>query len=57
MGRCARQLRVGPSGHPFALDFGAVMNVATATGADPAIVAELLPAAEAAILAGLNAEG
>ena len=39
---------------PFALDYGAVMAVASARGADAELIAEVLPAAEAAILASLD---
>lgn len=38
-------------GVPFALDFGAVMAVGQARGVDLQLLAEALPAAEAAILA------
>lgn len=37
---------------PCGLDFGAVMMVATAAGADTALVADMLPAVEQAILLG-----
>lgn len=37
---------------PCGLDFGAVMTVATAAGADTALVADVLPAVEQAILLG-----
>lgn len=47
---CGSQLRVGGLGQPFALDFGAVMLVGQARGADTALLAELLPATERAIL-------
>lgn len=49
---CGSQLRVGGMGVPFALDFGAVMAVGTARGVDLDLLAEALPAVEAAILAG-----
>lgn len=42
-----RQLRVGMAG-AFGLDYGAVLAFAAATGADLALVAELLPVMEAA---------
>ncbi len=48
---CGSQLRVGGLGTPFALDFGAVMTVGQARGADADLLAELLPDAEHAILA------
>lgn len=35
---------------PFALDFGAVMAIGAALDADPAMLADVLPAAEAAII-------
>jgi hypothetical protein len=44
-------------GSPFALDMGAVMAVAQARGVDLELLADVLPAAEAAILAGLRDEG
>jgi hypothetical protein len=43
-------------GAPFALDFGAVYSVAGAMGADLELLTEVLPHAEAAILAGLSGE-
>lgn len=44
-------------GHPFALDYGSVMMVAAARGADVDLVAELLPIVEPLILAGLQDAG
>lgn len=38
-------------GRPFGLDYGAIMTVGAHRGADLALLAETLPAAEAAILA------
>ena len=38
----------------FALDFGAVMQVGAARGVDIGLLAEVLPEAERAIVAGLN---
>lgn len=43
-------------GRPFALDMGAVMIVAGARGVDLELLADVLPLAEAAILAGLSEE-
>lgn len=43
-------------GQPFALDFGAVMNVGAAKAVDLHLLADTLPSAEAAILRGLNDE-
>jgi hypothetical protein len=44
-------------GSPFGLDFGAVMNVGMALQVDLQLLAEVLPAAEAEILANWNDEG
>lgn len=43
------------SGQPFGLDFGAVMLMAQARGTDLALLSEVLPAIEAAILTGREA--
>jgi hypothetical protein len=43
-------------GQPFALDYGAVMAVGAALGADAEILADVLPAAERAIIAGLSGD-
>ncbi|MGT2515658.1 DUF7697 family protein [Sphingomonas panni] len=50
---CERQLRVAGTGRPFALDYGAVMAVGTAMDADLGLLADVLPAAEAAIVSNL----
>jgi hypothetical protein len=44
-------------GAAFALDMGTVMNVGAARGVDLDLLADVLPAAEAAILSGLSDEG
>lgn len=44
-------------GRPFALDFGAVMTVGVAQGADPELLADVLPAVEAAILNSIAGDG
>lgn len=44
-------------GSPFGLDFGAIMTMGQALGVDRALLAEVLPGVEAAILAGLRGEG
>lgn len=41
-------------GHPFALDYVAVMTFGAAIGADAEMLADVLPAAEAAIVANLT---
>lgn len=43
-------------GRPFALDYSAVMQVGHARGADLALLADVLPIAEAAIINGLLEE-
>lgn len=45
------------SGTPSGLDFGAVMMVAGAQGADLELLAEALPDIEAALLAALAGDG
>lgn len=49
---CSSQLRVAAMSGPFGLDFGAVMMMGAARGADLALLADVLPACEAAILIG-----
>ncbi|MBB3940692.1 hypothetical protein GGR39_002349 [Novosphingobium fluoreni] len=44
-------------GQPFALDFGAVMLVGMAADVDLALLQEVLPAVESAILLGSDDEG
>ncbi|WP_370169823.1 DUF7697 family protein [Sphingobium abikonense] len=46
---CIRQLRAG-MGAPYALDFGAVLSMGTAQGADMTMLAELLPSMERILL-------
>lgn len=41
-------------GHPYALDFNAVMTMGNALGADLEMLADVLPAAEADIIANLT---
>ncbi|WP_342249383.1 DUF7697 family protein [Sphingomonas sp. OTU376] len=41
-------------GQPFALDFGAVISVGSALGADLELLVEVLPDAERSILAALS---
>lgn len=53
---CGNQLRVAPMGGAFALDFGAVMQMGSALGADTALLAEVLPAVESEIIGALAAE-
>lgn len=51
---CRNQLRTIGTGRPIALDHGAVMTVGMALGADAEMLADVLPAAEAAIIGNLN---
>lgn len=48
---CGSQLRVGMGG-AYALDFGAVLSVGAARQVDLPLLADVLPACEAAILIG-----
>lgn len=45
---------MGVTGRPFALDYGAVMAVGSALGADTEMLADVLPVAERAIVSGLS---
>lgn len=49
---CVRQLRVGMGG-AFGLDFGAVLAMGEAMGADRQMLAEVLPEVEACALGAL----
>ena len=51
--RCSGQIRVIP-GAAVGLDFTAALAVAAALGYDAAALAELLPAAEAGMIAAIN---
>lgn len=48
---CGSQLRIGPTGKPFAIDYGAVMAVGAARAVDIALLSEVLPFAEHAVIA------
>lgn len=57
LARCGQQLRVGFGG-AFGMDFGSVMAIGTALGADMELLADALPGVETARIAGLSdAEG
>ena len=47
--RCAGQVRAGFRA-PYALDYGAILMMATAMGADAALLADLLPSVEPVIV-------
>jgi hypothetical protein len=44
------QLRLAPSGHVIGIDMDAARCLATARGYEPAVLSELLPAAEAGLV-------
>lgn len=50
---CGSQLRIAGLGTPFALDFGTVLKFGEARGADIEMLADLLPAAERAVIAAI----
>jgi hypothetical protein len=50
---CQGQLRLAPSGHVIGIDMDAALRLAAARGCDPAVLSELLPAAEAGLLEAL----
>jgi hypothetical protein len=47
---CQGQLRLAPSGHVIGIDMGAALGLAAARGCDLAVLAELVPAAEAGMV-------
>jgi hypothetical protein len=49
------QLRLAPSGHVVGIDMDAAVTLAAARGYDLAVLSELLPAAEAALVEALCA--
>jgi hypothetical protein len=53
---CQGQLRLAPSGHVIGIDMGAALGLAAARGCDLAVLAELLPAAEAGFVEVLYAD-
>lgn len=53
---CGQQLRAAFGG-AFGLDFGAIMQIGSARGADLELLADVLPQVEAARLAGLQDGG
>ncbi len=52
--RGAGQLRLAPSGYPIGLDLSALLTLGDALGYDRHALAELLPALEAGLVAGLK---
>jgi hypothetical protein len=53
---CQGQLRLAPSGHVIGSDMGAALGLAAARGCDLAVLAELVPAAEAGLVEALCAD-
>ena len=51
---CQGQLRLAPSGHIVGIDMHAALTIGAARGSDLAVLAELLPAAEAGLLEALS---
>jgi hypothetical protein len=54
---CQGQLRLAPSRHVIGIDLDAALKIAAARGSDLAVLLELLPAAEAGLVEGVNADG
>jgi hypothetical protein len=52
---CQGQLRLAPSGHVIGIDMDAALKIGAARGSDLAVLAELLPAAEAGLVGILQA--
>ena len=50
---CQGQLRLAPSGHVIGIDMDAALRIGAARGYDAPVLSELLPAAEAGLVAGL----
>lgn len=56
--RLGGQIRIGPQGTPFALDYAAALSLGQAMGADMGLLADVLPGVEGAILKrGVDVEG
>ena len=53
---CQGRVRLAPSGHVIGIDIGAALKLAAAPGSDPAVLAELVPAAEAGFVEALSAD-
>ena len=50
---CQSQLRLAPSGHIIGIDMDAALKIVAARGHDLAVLAKLLPAAEAGLVEAL----
>jgi hypothetical protein len=53
---CQGQLRLAPSGHVIGIDMDAALTLAAARGCDTAVIAELLPVAEAGLVEASRAD-
>jgi hypothetical protein len=53
---CQGQLRLAPSGRVIGIDMHAALKLAAARGCDLAVLAELVPAAEAGLVEALYAD-
>jgi hypothetical protein len=53
---CQGQLRLAPSRHVIGIDMNAALKVGAARGCDIAVLAELLPTAEAGLVEAFCAE-
>lgn len=51
---CQRQVRTAPAGGILGLDLGAAIQIGIGLGYDAAALAELLPAAEAGMMAAFD---
>jgi hypothetical protein len=51
---CQGQIRLAPSGHIIGIDMDAALRIGAARGSDLAVLSELLPAAEAGLVAALS---
>jgi hypothetical protein len=53
---CQGQLRLAPSGHVIGIDMTAALEIGAARGSNLAVLAELMPAAEAGFVEALCAD-
>jgi hypothetical protein len=53
---CQSQLRLAPSGHVIGIDLDTALKIGAARGSDLAVLAELVPAAEAGFVEALCAD-
>jgi hypothetical protein len=51
---CQGQLRLAPSGHVIGIDMNTALKIAAARGSDLDVLSELLPMAEAGLVAALS---